>query len=293
MENEIRENSRIKRFVIHFLMLLLAFACIAPFFMIISTSFLSEKNFSSNGYALFPRQFCFDAYKFVFRNPRTILNSYALTIFTTVVGTAVGMFLMKSTAYPLSRPDYKFKGPLSFYVYFTMLFNGGMVANYIWITRYLNLYNSVWALILPGLMSASNLLILRTFFKTVPMSLIESAKLEGASEFRIYLTIVIPLAKAGIATIMLITAFTYWNEWMRSMLYMDQGDKLTIQYYLVKILEEVNLAKEYSDMMTDTPPANESVRMAICLLAAGPMTAIFPFFQKYFVKGITVGSVKG
>ena len=293
MANSIKTTNIVKRGIVHFLMLLLAFTCIAPFFMIISTSFLSEKSFSAAGYALFPREFCLDAYKFVFRNPKTILNSYALTAFTTFVGTAAGMFLMTSTAYPLSRPDYKFKGSLSFFVYFTMLFNGGMVANYIWITRYLHMYNSVWALILPGLMSASNIIILRTFFKTVPLSLIESAKIEGASEFRIYFTIVIPLAKAGIATIALITAFNYWNEWMRSMLYMDQGDYITIQYYLVKILEEANLAKEYTDMMLETPPANESVRMAICLLAAGPMTAIFPFFQKYFVKGITIGSVKG
>ncbi|UKI37604.1 MAG: ABC transporter permease subunit [Clostridiales bacterium] len=208
-----------------------------------------------------------------------------LQFFTTVVGTAVGMFLMTSTAYPLSRADYKFKGPLSFYVYFTMLFNGGMVANYIWITRYLNLYNSVWALILPGLMSASNLLILRTFFKTVPISLIESAKLEGASEFRIYLTIVIPLAKAGIATIMLITAFTYWNEWMRSMLYMDQGDKLyNSVLFGKKILEEVNLAKGifgYDDRNTAGKRISKNGDLSAC---GRSYDGNFPvFFQKIFL----------
>lgn len=294
--NLIRNNNfSNRRFVTNVILILIAVMCVLPFFMIISTSFLSEAGFSSKGYALFPRELCLDSYKFVFRTPGKLIDAYILTIFVTVVGTVGGTLLMTLMAYTISRNDYKFKGFISFFIYFTMLFNGGMVARYIWFTQYLHLYGKVAVLILPYMMNASHILILRMFCKNIPDSLIENAKIEGAGEWLIFFKIIIPLAKTGVATIALLTAFAYWNNWMASMLFMDSSEKMTLQYYLIRVLEEVNLVNSGGSggMLSDATPPNESVRMAICLLAVGPMTLVFPFFQKYFVKGLVVGSVKG
>lgn len=282
---------------VHIVLLLLAATCVLPFFMIISTAFMSETGFNTWGYTLFPKEFSLDAFRFVFANPRDIIDAYLVTIFITVAGTSIGLVLMLAFSYTISREDYKFKNFLSFYIYFTMLFSGGTVGSYIWLTRYLHLYNNILVLFVPSLMSPFYMMILRTFCKSIPYSLIENAKLEGANELYIFFKIIFPLAKAGAATIALFMVFSLWGSWYPSMLYMDGDKNTTIQYYLVKVLNSVKFYSEEAQssggLMAGNEPAPEPVRMAICLLAVGPTTIAFPFFQKYFTKGIVVGSVKG
>lgn len=290
------EKNYVSKTVLHLVMIVIMLLCVAPFMLIVSTALSDEETILKFGYSIIPRKFSLDAFVYILRNPKQILDAYKLTIIVVAIGTTVGTVLMTAYAYSISREDYILKNFLSFYVYFTMLFSGGMVSSYIWISRYLKLSNTIWALILPNMMSAFNIFILRTACKSIPKELIESATLDGAGEVRIFIEIVIPLAKTGIATIALLLLFAYWNEWFLSMMYMDSGNKTTLQYYLVKVLDSVEFAKANAGasgglLGADLP--QESVRMAICVFAAGPMLIVFPFFQKYFVKGITVGAVKG
>lgn len=288
---------KISKIIIAIILLLVSIGCLIPFLTVLFSSFISKEGLIKYGYTFFPKEPSLESYRFIFSNPRQIIDAYKLTTFVTILGTLLGMICMTSCAYALSRNDFKLKKLFSFMIYFTMLFSGGTVSGYIWIARYLRLTNSIWALILPIMLSAYNIFILRVACKGVPYSLIESAKLDGAGELCIFVKIVIPLVKTGIATISLLTLFTYWNDWYLSMMYMDTSDKSTLQYYLVKILNNVAFAKKNASasggMSKTVDVPDEGVRMAICVLAAGPMLCVFPFFQKYFVKGITVGSVKG
>ena len=288
-------KNRFQTVLIHLPLIFLALCCLLPFSMILSTSLSSKMGFLKNGYTLIPMEINIGSYYYLFKNPGQILSAYATTIFVCVVGVSVGILFMTGYAYALSRSDNKLRGFLSFYIYFTMLFSGGMVATYMWFTRYLHLRNNILVLILPFLMNAWNIFILRTGCKSVPFSLIETAKLEGAGEFRIFFTIVVPLAKTSIATMALLMLFTYWNEWQNSLLYMDDASRGTIQFYLMRILNSVNFAKQNNSggliKASDLP--DDGMQMAICTLTVAPMMLVFPFFQKYFVKGITVGSVKG
>lgn len=285
----------ILKIISHIWLIIVSVVCVVPFLIIISASLSGSESFALYGYTILPTELNFESFKYVFMEPEQIISAYGVTIFVTVIGTLIGMYLMTSVGYVISRDDYKFKSFLSFFVYFTMLFNGGMVANYMWIAKSLNLYNSVWSLILPLMMNASYVLILRMFCKSIPVSLVESAKIEGAGEFRIFFTIILPLAKTGIATIALLTIFNYWNNWYNSMLYMDSSEYTTIQYYLVRVLNSIQFAKNSasSGMVSSIDIPDEGIRMCICLIAAGPMVIIFPFFQKYFAKGVVLGSVKG
>lgn len=288
---------KLSKIIIPIVLVVLSILCVLPFLMILFTSFASEEGLMKYGYSFFPHMPTLDSYKYILANGSQLWSAYMLTIFVTVVGTALGIIVMTTCAYALSRDDFKLKKLLSFFIYFTMLFSGGTVASYIWMARYLRLSNNILVLFLPIMMNAYNIFILRVSCKSVPFSLIESAKLEGAGELYIFVRIVVPLAKTGIATIALLTMFTLWNDWYNSMMYMDTSDKSTLQYYLVKILDSVTFAKANASASGGLSQAaelpDEGVRMAICSIAAIPMLCVFPFFQKYFVKGITVGSVKG
>lgn len=291
-----KKSNIFSRLMVHAVLIFISLLCVIPIIMVISNSLLSEETFAREGFAVFPKEFCLDAYRYVLRNPHDIIESYKITAFITVVGTAIGIVLMLSFAYTISRKEYKHRRILSFYIYFTMLFSGGMVASYIWNTRYLGLYNNILVLILPGMLSPFHIMILRTFCSSIPDSLVENARMEGAGEFYIFWKIIFPLAKAGAATIALFHVFSYWSSWFPSMLYMDSGRNTTIQYYLTRVLKAAEFAEEIKESggaITMDEPAKEAVRMAICVIAVGPATVVFPFFQKYFSKGITVGSVKG
>lgn len=279
---------------VHAVLILLSLACLLPFIMILSVSLTSEEAIAANGYNLIPSVFSLEAYQYVFQNPGEVTSAYLTTIFVTVFGTIVGTLIMTMLAYPMSRPDFRFKNAFSFYVYFTMLFSGGLVPTYLLVTKYLGLKDTVWALIVPILLSGWNVMLLRMFLSSIPSALIEAANLEGASEFRIFFSIVIPLGKVGIVTVALFTALNFWNDWYQAMLYIDHGDLTTLQYMLYRVMNKVNLAKEYSEISGSAAKLpNENLRMALCVVAAGPMLLVFPFFQKYFAKGIVVGGVKG
>ena len=288
-----RRLNPIGRVFVHAMMIFLSLTCLIPFIMVVSVSLTSEAGINANGYGLIPSEFSLEAYEFVFRTPGEVINAYATTIFVTVFGTIVGTLIMAMLAYPMSRSDFKFKNALSFFVYFTMLFSGGLVPSYLLVTG-LGMKDTVWALVIPIMFSSWNTMMLRMFMTSIPNALIEAATIDGASEFRIFFSIIIPLSKVGIVTIMLFTSLGLWNDWQQAMLYIDHGDLTSLQYMLYRVMNKVNLAKEYGGtiMQTEKLPS-ENLRMALCVVAAGPMLLIFPFFQKYFSKGIVVGGVKG
>ncbi len=284
---------KISKLVINAIFILLCLVVMVPFMIIVFSSLESKTGFLKNGYVIFPKEIDFSAYMHVFRNPHRLLDSYGTTIAVTAIGTAFSMVLMTTFAYVISRRDYPYKNILSFFLYFTMLFSGGMIGSYIWIAKYLRLTNTIWALILPMMVSPFNVFVLRNSCKEIPFSLVESAKMEGASETWVFIKIIIPLAKTGIATVALLQIFAYWNSWFQSMLYINDGSYITLQYYLMEMLSSVKYELENARNTATVSVSEEALRMALCTLAIVPMLFVFSFLQKYFVKGLTVGSVKG
>ena len=290
------EASVPSRIVINLFLIVLCIACILPLWSIISISLSTESDILENGYKLIPEHLSLQGYEFVFKNPKSILNGYKVTTFVTVVGSVLGLLVSAMIAYPLSRPDFAYRKGVSFYLTFTMLFNGGMIPTYLVMTELLHLRDSVWALILPYLANVWHIFLLRTFFSTIPFSLVEAAKIDGSSEFRIFWSIIIPLAKTGLVTVLLFYVLIYWNDWYLSLLYIVSEDKLSLQYLLSRMMNNLDFISKNMGVMPagvsvkDLP--KEATRMAMCIIAAGPMLFAFPFFQRYFVKGITLGSVK-
>jgi len=293
----VKKNKILPEIFINAVFILFALTCIFPMISMISVSFSNELDIMKNGYSLFPRIFDISAYAYVLYQPIQIINAYKVSLFVTIVGTVVSLLVVAGIAYALSREDFKLKNPLSFFVFFTMLFNGGLVPSYIWITNYLHLKNTIWVLILPYLAFPWFILILRTFMQKIPMAIVESCLIDGASEFRIFFQMILPLTKPGLATVGLFTLLQYWNDWWLSLLYIEKENLVPLQYMLYRVMQNIDFLTSSSNMM---PPGmnnailpSESARMAMAILAAGPMLAVFPFFQKYFVKGLTVGAVKG
>jgi putative aldouronate transport system permease protein len=274
---------------------LMALVCILPFIMLISGSFTSEQFLRFNGLGLFPGEFSTEAYGIIFKTPEKIIRAYGVSIFITVVGTFLGLFLTTMTAYVISRKDFKYRNALSFFFYFTTLFNGGMVSTYIYYIRYLHLKDNLLALIIPGMFNVFYLLIMRTFVQTVPTELIESGKLDGAGEYRIFFSIVLPLLKPGLATIGLFLALGYWNDWYNAMLYMNTEAFYPLQYMLYSIQQQTQALAQIASKagITVANLPSTSLKLAMAVVATGPIVILYPFVQKYFVKGITVGSVKG
>ena len=274
---------------------LLAALCVLPFVMLISGSFSSDQAIRFNGYSILPQEFTTEAYGVIFKSPEKVLRAYGVTIFITAVGTILGLFLLTMTAYVISRQDFKYRNKISFFFYFTTLFNGGMISTYIFYIQYLHLKDNFLALILPGIMNVFYLLIMRSFVNTVPTALIESAKIDGAGEFRIFVQIVLPLLKSGLATIGLFMALGYWNDWYNAMLYMNTETKFPLQYMLYNMLQKQQALAAIASQVgikVENLPSN-SLKLAMAVVATGPIILFYPFVQKYFVKGITIGSVKG
>lgn len=282
---------------INIILLILSLCCIIPLWLIISISLSAEKDIVDHGYMFFPKVFDITAYNFVLRNPRQLIDSYIVTTLASFVGTAISVVVMVLVAYSLSRQTFIARKQVTFYLFFTMLFSGGLVPSYILITQYLKLNNSFWVYIFPHLVSPWHIFLLRTFFQKQPIALVESAKIDGASEFRILFQIVAPISKPVIATVSLLGLLTRWNDWMTSLLYINDDNLVTLQYLLQRMMNDIQLITQNLDMVNiEIDFANlpsESARMAMAVLAAGPMLCIFPFFQKYFTKGLTVGAVKG
>lgn len=274
---------------------LMALICIVPFIVLISGSFTSENYIRTQGYSLFINEFSTKAYELIFRNPVTVFRAYGISILITGVGTILGTLLITMTAYVICRKDFKYRNHFSFFFYFTTLFNGGMVSTYIFYIQYLKLKDSLWALILPGLFNVFYLLIMRSFVYTIPPSLIEASKIDGAGEYRIFFQVVFPLLKPGLATVGLFMALGYWNDWYNAMLYINSNTKFPLQYMLYNLLQQTQalarIASQSGISVADLP--SNSLKMAMAIVATGPILLVYPFVQKYFVKGITVGSVKG
>lgn len=290
------------RVVINILMLLFSLCFIIPMLMIISSSLISEESLNLSGYAIFPREFDFSAYKHIMKNSTQIVNSYKTTIFTSATTCIFGTLLMCMAAYPISRKYYFARKPCTFIIFFTMLFGGGLIPTYIVYTQWLFLGNTYWIYILPCLVSAWNIIIIRSFFSGIPDSLVEAAKIDGAGEFKVLFSIIIPLSKPVIATVALLTLLGRWNDWNTALLFIRDSEKYSLQYLLQRILNEVNFLKEMSQntelgginaVNKQQQVAGETLRFAMVVVAAGPMLVIFPFFQKYFARGLTVGAVKG
>lgn len=282
---------------IHLIFGLFALLCILPIAAIISISLSNENDLVSYGYRLLPKALDITAYKFIFKNPTQILRSYYVSSVVTVAGAVLSLLIVSMTAYPLSRSDFKYRNKMSLFIYFTMLFSGGLVPWYMLIDRYLGLKDTIWVLIIPLLVSPWNIFLLRTYFQKIPPSLIESANIDGAGELYAFFKIIVPLSKPALATVGLFTALMYWNDSFTALLFIYKANLIPLQYILYKIMTNIQmLTVQMKNLPTTTSAARvptESARMAMVILAAGPMLFVFPFFQKYFVKGLTVGSVKG
>lgn len=281
-------------------LVLLSLCFILPFILIISASLTNEQALLDNGYKLIPSEVSFEAYQYIGKSPGQLLSSYKVTIIFSAAATFLSMIVMTLMAYPLSRPHYRFRKPVTFFIIFTMLFSGGLIPSYILMTRYLHLQDNIWVYILPNLANAFHIIVIRSFFQGLPPSLMESAKMDGASEIQVFTRIVLPLSKPVIATVALLNLLARWNDWYTALLYVRNKQLYSLQYLLQQILREVQFVK---DMAESSPVAgisinlsnlpSETMRFAMCIVAAGPMLVIFPFFQKYFAKGLTVGAVKG
>ncbi|WP_323610505.1 carbohydrate ABC transporter permease [Erysipelothrix enhydrae] len=293
---EVRSFSKNTDRVFNVIIGLFALSCIFPFIFVIVVSFTTETALMVNGYSLFPKEVSLDGYKFLYDFKGQLLNSFGVTVFITVVGTLINTTFTSTYAYAISRPNFKYRRFFTKFALLTMLFSAGMIPNYIVMTKLLGLKDTVWALILPMALSPFNIIVMRTFFKrTVPDAIIESARIDGASEFRIFIQIVLPLAVPGIATISLFAALAFWNDWFNALLYINSENLYPLQYLLMKIQSNLDYISQnvgLSGINSGIGLPKESARMAMVVLSTLPIAVSYPFFQKYFVSGLTIGGVK-
>ncbi|MBQ7793570.1 MAG: carbohydrate ABC transporter permease [Clostridia bacterium] len=280
--------------------LLFIFVCmlvIIPFVLVVSASLSSEKDIVEYGYQIIPKNLDLSAYRYIFKNPKSIINAYKITFLFSVIYTFLSTLLMSMLAHMLSKRNLKGKSFFAFYIYFTMLFSGGLVPTYILNTQMLHLDDTIWIYIVPSLITPWYVFLLRTFFQGIPYEINEAAVVDGANEYTIFLKIVLPLSKPALATVALFMFLGKWNDWYTSMLYINDESLISLQYLLQRIMQNIKLIQEASydtSMLAETTEIpSETVRMAMAIVVAGPALVVFPFFQKYFVKGLTVGSVKG
>ena len=282
------------------LMSLLAVYCVIPFILMLSTSLSSEQALAKGGYSFWPREFSLAAYDYMWAKRETIGRCYLMTIIVTVVGTAGNLLLTSLFAYPLSRKDFRPRNFFAFLLFFTVLFNGGLTASYIVWTRLFFVKNTIWALILPGsLMGAMSVLMVRNYFNAnIPYAIIEAALLDGATDLKIYTSIMLPLSKPVMTTIGLFAALGYWNNWTNGLYYITETRLYTIQVYLKKLMDNIaflksgNSVAESAALAYRTMPT-EGARMAIAIIAILPILCVYPFIQKELVRGMVVGGVKG
>lgn len=284
------------RIVSYLVVTLFALVCLLPFILMISASFSTESVINKEGFGLLPKGFTIAAYSWVFRYPKMIIGSYAVTILMTVGGTVMGLFIIAMTGYALQRKDFAFRNGISFFIYFTTLFSAGMAPTFIWVSRYLNLKGNYMAVFLQLLMTPWLIILMKNFAKSVPHEITESGKIDGAGDFKIFISLVLPMLKPALATVGLFLALGYWNEWYNSMLYL--GSAVTykpLQYYLYNIINQASALKSSvagANVSVSSLPSN-TLKMATAVVATGPIIFLYPFVQKYFISGITVGAVKG
>lgn len=275
---------------------LFALICVLPFVLIISASFSEEAKIVENGFSLLPQGFSTAAYELIFSAPRQIIGSYAVTIIMTVSGVAIGLAITSMTGYALQRKDFPLRNYISFFIYFTTLFSAGLAPTYLWIARTLGLRGNYLAVFLQLLLSPWLIILMKNFARSVPYEVIESGKIDGAGDFRIFAQLVLPMLKPALATIGLFTALAYWNEWYLSSLYLGSTVEFPpLQYHLYNIINTANALRNSvaGSNVTITDLPSNTLKMASAVVATGPIILVYPFVQKYFVSGITVGAVKG
>ena len=283
--------------VLHIILLLLTVMCLFPILLTAVISLSSSQAIATEGYTLFPSEWSFDAYKYVFADPLVVGRAYGITIFNAAVGTSFGILVTALYAYALTRQNYKLRKFFTYYMLVTMIFSGGTVASYMVNTQVFRLTNTITIMILPFLINAWNVVVMRTFINTsVPKAIIESAKIDGASEWRTFFQIVTPVSLPGIASVSFFILLAIWNDWNMPLLYITDDKLYNLQFLLQRIMKSIEVIKnnpEYikvAQSMASVP--TESARMALCLVALGPILIVYPFFQRYFLSGISVGSVK-
>lgn len=293
------ENGRVFQVIANTIMIALTIFCLFPFVLLVVSSFTDESTLIRDGYSLFPAKLGIESYAYMFRKMDVLVRAYSITVLVTVVGTLVSMILTLMLSYPLSRRDLPHRNTFAFIVFFTMLFNGGLVPTYIMWTRYLNVDNTIWALIIPALLlNAFYVIMMRTYFMTsIPEEVIEAGRMDGAGEFFILARIVLPMSVPMIATLSLLSGLNYWNDWRNGFYYLTDSKLFSIQNMLNTMLQDVQFlasggAGANAGEIAATMPS-VGIKMAIAVVGAVPVLIVYPFFQKYFVKGITVGAVKG
>ena len=294
--NQIKPTTNI---IFNIIFIILALMCVVPVIFVFIISITSENALATNGYQFIPAELSLSAYIFLWEAKEQIFNAIGVSVLVTVLGTIIGLALTTSMGYVLSRPTYKLRDFFTWVVFIPMIFNGGLISSYVINVKVLHLRDTIWALILPMAVSSFNIIICKTFFRTtIPDSVIESAKIDGSTQLNIYTRIVLPISKPVIATIGLFLSFGYWNDWFLSSLYIDNPKMKSLQALLNQIIKAIDylvknptagaLAQDYLNKMP-----KESARMAIAILIVVPIACSYPFFQRYFVTGLTIGAVKG
>lgn len=292
--------SKLSNVWLSLLFILLALICVIPFFFVMIISISSEDSIARYGYRFWPRQFSTEAYEFLWMNRNVLVTATGVTLLVTVVGTVLGLFLTTSMGYVISRRNFKFRGFFTWVVFIPMIFNGGLISTYFINKTVFKLGDSIWALILPLLVSSFNVVVCKTFFKTsVPDSIIESGEIDGASQMRIFFRIVLPISLPLLATIALFLTFGYWNDWWQALLYINVPEKKPLQALLSSIernteymLQNAGLLGMSRDELMKSMP-KQSFRMAIAVVIILPIACVYPAFQRYFISGLTIGAVKG
>lgn len=270
-----------------------------PILLIVIASFTEESTLITNGYTYLPKKLSLDAYFYMVKQSSVILKAYGVSFAVTGIGTVISVLLTTMIAYPMSRKDFKYRGVLSFFVFFTMLFNGGIVPSYMMWTRVFQVKNTIWALILPNyLVTAFNIFLVRNYYENnIPDSLVESAQIDGATEINIFFKIMLPLAIPTVATISMFTALIYWNDWINGLYYLTKPQLYGIQNLLIRIMDNIQYLKSGVANTALGSGAVElpgtSVRMAMAVIGILPIVIIYPFVQKYFIKGVIIGAIKG
>lgn len=284
--------------LLNILMVICCLLALFPIYVIVISSVTSEAALTTNGYRLWPEEFATVAYTYLFREGSIVVTAYKNTVISTVAGTVLSVLMVGLYAYPLSRDNFKFERFFTFYAFFTMLFGGGLVAYYMVTRQVLRIHNSLWALFLPSAFSPFWVIVMRTFYKTnVPKEIIESARIDGASEWRTLFQVVMPLAVPGLATVALFSAIGIWNNFFNSLLLVDEAKYYSLQYTIYTTLTSIRFLLENADKMaglvrvSDLP--SQTFRMAMAVVTVGPIIFAYPFFQRYFIRGLTMGAIKG
>lgn len=286
---------KIGKTIFYLIMVAISLMYILPLVMMISISISSDAAITNYGYTLFPKEVSFEAYRLASQNPGQIIQSYKVTAAFSVLSTILSTLVTVMAAYPLARQNFKLKKPFTFFLFITTLFSGGMVPLYILCTRYLHLGDTFWIYVLPGLVTAFNVFLYRTSIKELPPEMIEAARIDGAGEIKIFAKIVLPLCVPLMATLGFMHLMGKWNDWNTCLLYIRNPKLYSLQYLLQRIINEADYVKSLSvnGQFSANDLPSESLKYATAIIASGPMMVIFPFFQKYLSKGITMGSVKG